>query len=267
MKVVLFCGGFGTRLREHSETIPKPMVPIGPRPILWHLMKYYAYYGHTEFILCLGYRGDLIRDFFLHYDERLSNDFVFRDGGRRVHLYNSDIDDWTITFVDTGLHANLGQRLKAVEKYLGTDDTFLTNYSDGLTDLALGEYLTYAQRQDKVGAFLAVRPSHSFHVITLGRDGTVHDIQDATASDLWINGGFFVFKRRIFEYMKDGEELVNEPFQRLIRDGELVSYRHTGFWAAMDTFKDKQRFDDMYARADTPWQVWKRPLGLTGSHG
>jgi glucose-1-phosphate cytidylyltransferase len=265
MKVVLFCGGLGTRLREHSETVPKPMVPIGYRPIIWHLMKYYAHYGHTEFILCLGYRGDLLREYFLNYDERLSNDFVLNQGGRTVHLYHRDIDDWTITFADTGLHSNLGQRLKAVEKYLGDGDVFLANYTDGLTDLPLPEYLEHFRAHDKVGGFLSVKPSQTFHVVTHGRDGEVHDIQDASSSGLWVNGGFFVFKRRIFDYIKDGEELVNEPFQRLIRDNELISYRYTGFWASMDTFKDKQRFDDMHARGDTPWQVWKSTSGLGAS--
>src|SRR5438094_9742510 len=143
MKVVLFCGGLGTRLREYSETVPKPMVNIGQRPIIWHLMKYYAHYGHTEFILCLGYRGDLIKEYFLNYDECVSNDFTLSDGGKTVHVHHRDIDDWKITFAETGLHSNLGQRLLAAEKYVGTDDVFLANYSDGLTDLSLPAYLEH----------------------------------------------------------------------------------------------------------------------------
>jgi glucose-1-phosphate cytidylyltransferase len=233
------------------------MVPIGQRPILWHLMKYYAHYGHREFILCLGYRGDLIKQYFLTYDECLSNDFVLSDGGKTVHVYQRDIDDWRITFAETGVSANLGQRLRAAEKYLGADEVFLANYADGLTDLPLPEYLDHFRTRDKVGSFLCVRPSSSFHAVTLGADGEVRDFQDITQSDLWINGGFFAFKRRVFDYIKDGEELVHEPFQRLIREGELLATRYTGFWACMDTFKDKQRFDDMHARGETPWEVWK----------
>jgi glucose-1-phosphate cytidylyltransferase len=258
MKVVLFCGGLGTRLREYSDTMPKPMVNIGYRPILWHLMKYYAHFGHTEFILCLGYRGDLIKKSFIEYQEWLSNDFEISGSDRRVRLFGQDIADWRITFADTGLQSSVGQRLKAVQDYVGDDPVFLANYSDALTDLPLGEYLDHFTRQDKVASFLCVRPSQSFHCVSLGRDGLVEDIRPVRASDLRINGGFFAFKRQIFDYIKDGEELIHEPFQRLIDVQQLTAYPYDGFWAAMDTFKDKQAFDDMAARGDTPWQVWQK---------
>lgn len=257
MKVVLFCGGFGTRLREYSETIPKPMVNVGARPILWHLMKYYAHYGHTDFILCLGYRGDLIRQFFLNYDECMSNDFVLSGGGREVTLHGRDIQDWRITFADTGLHSNIGQRLKAVEKYLTGDDVFMANYSDGLSDLPLPQYLEYFRKQDKIASFLSVRPSQSFHVVSAADDGLVTDIRSVYSSACRINGGFFILKSSIFDYLGAGEELVQEPFQRLIHEKELVAYENRGFWAAMDTFKDKQRFDDMESQGNMPWAVWK----------
>jgi glucose-1-phosphate cytidylyltransferase len=257
MKVVLFCGGLGTRLREYSETIPKPMVNIGHRPILWHLMKYYAHYGHKDFVLCLGYRGDLIRQFFLTYDECMSNDFELSGGGREIRLYGRDIQDWRITFADTGLHSNIGQRLKSVEKYLDGEETFMANYSDGLSDLPLGEYDDVFRRSDKVASFLSVRPSQSFHVVSSGDDGLVTDIRAVDSSSFRINGGFFIFKKSIFDYMQTGEELVQEPFQRLIEKRELLAYENRGFWAAMDTFKDKQRFDDMEAQGNTPWAVWK----------
>jgi glucose-1-phosphate cytidylyltransferase len=257
MKVVLFCGGVGARLKEYSETVPKPMVPIGHRPIIWHLMKYYAHYGHNEFILCLGYRGDAMRRFFLSYDECESNDFTLADGGKRVRLYSRDISDWSITFAETGLHANLGQRLAAVRKYLGDDELFLANYSDGLSDLPLPAYLDYARAQDRVATFMCVKPHHSFHIVGLTASGQVTDLRPANESDVWINGGFFVFKRQIFDYIKDGEDLVVEPFQRLIREDQLAAYRYRGFWAAMDTVKDKLRFDEMAACGDTPWQVWR----------
>ena len=229
MKVVLFCGGLGTRLREYSDTIPKPMVTIGQRPIIWHLMKYYAHYGHNEFILCLGYRGDLIKQYLLDYYECLSNDFVWSEGGKSIHLYNRDIDDWRITFAETGLQSNVGERLRAVEKYLDDDEMFLANYSDGLTDLPLPQYLEHFRAHDKIGSFVCVRPPHSFHVVSLGVGGALQDIRDATESDIWINGGFFALKRQIFDYIKDEEELVNEPFQRLIRENELVAYPYHGF--------------------------------------
>jgi glucose-1-phosphate cytidylyltransferase len=257
MKVVLFCGGLGTRMREYSENIPKPMVTIGYRPILWNLMKYYAHYGHKEFILCLGYKGDLIKEYFLNYNECLSNDFVLKNGGKEVQLYNSDIADWTISFVDTGLQSNIGQRLKAVERYVKDDEVFLANYADGLTDLPLPTYLDYFRQQNKIASFLCVQPSQSFHVVSIGETNLVTDISPIKKTDLWINGGFFVFKREIFNYIFEGEELVYQPFQRLIEKKELIAYRYTGFFGCMDTFKEKQQFDDMYSRGETPWEIWK----------
>jgi glucose-1-phosphate cytidylyltransferase len=260
MKVVLFCGGLGTRLREHSETIPKPMVNIGYRPIIWHLMKYYSHFGHNEFILCLGYRGDVIKQYFLDYDECLSNNFTLSKGGKDLHLFSSDIHDWKITFVDTGLHSNLGQRLSAVEHYLGDDDEmFMANYTDGLTDLHLPTYLGEFRHRDVIASFISVHPSSSFHLVDMDGTGLVRNVQNAREAGMWINGGFFIFKRAIFKSMHAGEELVEEPFRRLIPQKQLLAYRYTGFWACMDTFKDKQRFDDMEARGETPWQVWRSP--------
>lgn len=256
MKVVLFCGGLGTRLREYSEEIPKPMVNIGYRPILWHVMKYYAHFGHKEFILCLGHKADVVKEYFLNYDECLSNDFTLSQGGKKLQLLNRDIQDWEITFVDTGLSSSIGERLKAVEPYLKEEDVFLANYSDGLTDLPLPDLTNYYFSQDKVAGMLCVKPTHSFHIVSL--QGTeVSDIHHIGQSDIWINGGYFIFKKQIFDYIKEGEDLVNQPFQRLIGEQQLVGYKYNGFWAAMDTFKDKQRLDDMYSRGDSLWEVWK----------
>jgi glucose-1-phosphate cytidylyltransferase len=263
MKVVLFCGGLGTRLKEYSETIPKPMVDIGYRPIIWHLMKYYAHYGLKEFILCLGYRGDYIKNYFLHYDECLSNDFVLARGGQEIQLYNSDISDWTITFVDTGLHSNLGQRLVAVKQFLGDDELFMANYADGLSDLDLNAYLDYFSRQNKIAGFLAVRPSQSFHHITYGEDGLVTSIGPVDGGEFWINGGYFIFKKEIFDHIQAGEELVAEPFQRLIAKQQLLTYQNPGFWACMDTFKEKKLFDEMYASGEMPWAVWESYLAAS----
>jgi glucose-1-phosphate cytidylyltransferase len=258
MKVVLFCGGLGTRMREYSDTIPKPLANIGYRPILWHLMKYYAHYGHTDFILCLGYRGDLIKEFFVSYRECMSNDFLMTDGGKTIKLFNSDIDHWRISFVDTGLNSNIGQRLKAVEGYLDGEEVFLANYSDGLTDLPLVEYVESFRNTKAVGTFLSVRPSQTFHSVLVDDQGYVNDIRHVRETDFRINGGFFVFRKEIFGYLRDGEELVEEPFQRLIAERRLVARPYDGFWAAMDTFKDKLNFDNMYARGETPWAVWKK---------
>lgn len=258
MKVVLFCGGLGTRLREHSDQIPKPLVNVGYRPIMWHLMRYYAHYGHKEFILCLGYRGDMIREFFLKYNECMSNDFTLSDGGKRIELHAKDIDDWRITFVDTGLHANIGQRLFRVRRHLQGEEMFLANYSDGLSDLPLDTYVAEFTRRKAFASFVAVRPSQSFHAIQTDAEGMVTAVAPMRNSDYWINGGFFCLRREVFDYLHEGEELVEAPFRRLLVERRLWSYRHEGFWEAMDTFKDKITFDRREAQGDCPWMTWKR---------
>jgi glucose-1-phosphate cytidylyltransferase len=258
VKVVLFCGGFGTRLREHSETIPKPMVGIGARPMLWHLMKYYAHFGHREFILCLGYRGDLIKQYFLHYDECLSNDFVLSCGGRDVRVLQRDIEDWKITFADTGLHANIAERLKAVEHYLEGEEMFLANYADGLCDLDLRAYIETFERHNAIASFVAVRPNYTFHIVSFGDDDLIADISDMKKSNVWINGGFFILRREIFDCIQPGDELAQETFQRLVTKQALIGQKHYGFWACMDTLKDKNMFDDMAASGQTPWAVWQK---------
>ena len=257
MKVVIFCGGMGTRLREHSDTIPKPLVPIGPRPILWHLMKYYAHFGHKDFILCLGYKGEMIRDYFCNYDPNLSRDFLMRGNRREFVPDSADIDDWTIQFADTGLHSNIGQRLIRVRKYLEDDEAFLANYSDQLSDMPLDRHVSDFNESGATAGFLAVRPSQSFHLVHVADDNKVAEMECVRKGDVWINGGFMILKNSIFDYIKDGEELVEEPFGRLIKEDRLFASRYEGFWKAMDTFKDKVGFDRMYGREDTPWQVWQ----------
>lgn len=265
MKVVLFCGGLGMRIRDYSETIPKPMINIGYRPILWHVMKYYAHYGHKDFILCLGHKADMIKDYFLNYNECLSNDFVLSNGGKQLQLLNSDIDDWRITFVDTGIPSNIGERLKAVEPYLNGEEVFLANYTDGLTDLVFPEYLRYFFEHDKIASFLCVRPTQNFHVVSL-QDDVVTDLEYISRANIWMNGGFFIFRHTIFKYIHDGEELVEQPFRRLIKEHQLLAYQYKGFWACMDTFKDKQQLEDLYLRGQAPWEVWKSThLTSTGS--
>ena len=257
MKVVLFCGGAGMRLRGYVDDVPKPMVQIGTRPLLWHLMRYYAHFGHKEFILCLGYKADVVKDYFLNYDECVSNNFVLSNGGRKVQLINSDIHDWNITFAETGMHSNIGQRLKAVEKYLAGEEAFLANYADGLTNLELPRLIEFSQQHDKIATFVSAKPNLTYHVVSADASGAVNDIKAIRDSELRINSGYFVLKQEIFKYMRDGEELVLEPFRRLIREKQLMAYEHNGFYASMDTFKDKQQLDDLYARGDAPWVVWK----------
>ena len=262
MKVVLFCGGLGMRLRDYSDTVPKPMVTIGYRPILWHVMNYYAHFGHKDFILCLGYKADTIKNYFLNYDECISNDFIMKGADKNVTLLSSDIDDWRITFCDTGLTANIGQRLKAVQKHLDGEEYFFANYTDGLTDLPLDRFVDRFVKSQKTAAFALVKPTHTFHVVSMRDDDVVGDIQDLGVSDIQINGGYFMFRREIFEYIKAGEELVHEPFQRLIKAQQLVAYEHRGFWMCMDTFKDRQGLEELEASGEAPWELSRQALKL-----
>jgi glucose-1-phosphate cytidylyltransferase len=258
MKVVLFCGGLGTRLREHSDTIPKPLVNIGYRPIVWHLMRYYAHFGHTEFILCLGYRGDLIREYFLNYREELTNDFVLRPGKGKTELLSRDVSDWSITFVETGLHSNIGQRLLRVRRFVENEPIFLANYADGLSDLPLDDLIRRFESMKAVATFASVRSSQSFHTVRASADGTVTAMGAMNEGEIWINGGFFALRQEIFDHVNEGEELVAQPFARLIQQQRLATYQHHGFWQAMDTLKDKITYDRMEAQGNCPWMLWRR---------
>lgn len=255
MKVVLFCGGQGMRIREHSDVIPKPMVELGYRPIIWHLMKYYAHYGHKDFILCLGWKADYIKNYFLNYNECLSNDFTLADGNN-IQLHHSDIHDWTITFVDTGQKAVVGERLKMVQPYLEGEEVFLANYADGLSDVDLPQIIDQHVRLNAVATCLCVKPTQSFHLIDADAAGVAQSIAPVSKTKQWMNGGFFVLQKEIFDYMRPGEDLACEPFQRLIAESKLGCYCHEGFWGCMDTYKEKQALDDMVITGRTPWQVW-----------
>lgn len=257
MKVVLFCGGLGMRLREFSESIPKPMVTVGYRPILWHVMRYYAHYGHKEFILCLGYKADVVKRYFLHYDETLSNDFVLADGGKSVELLASDIQDWKITFLDTGLNSNIGERLRLVQPFLEGEEVFLANYGDGLSDVPIPATVEFCRAKSAVACFVGVAPTGSFHLVEADDGGRVKAIRHVKDVGMRVNGGFFVFRHEIFDYLHEGEELVQEPFRRLAAEGKLVCYPYDGFWACMDTFKERQLLEDIYSRGQPPWEVWR----------
>jgi glucose-1-phosphate cytidylyltransferase len=253
MKVVIFCGGFGVRMGEATQRIPKPMIPVGGRPILWHIMRYYASWGHSEFILCLGYRSEVVKEYFLSYNEALSNDFILTGGGREVTLLNSDMDDWTITFVDTGINSSIGDRLRLVRPFVDGDEVFLATYGDGLTDLPLEDMIERFAASGKTASFIAVRPNTKTHVVEFTEDGIVTRIDDIEDANVLINGGFFAFRRSIFDAIHPGEELVDAPFKRLIAARELTAHRYDGFWAPMDTLKDKQHLDMLWDSGAAPW--------------
>jgi glucose-1-phosphate cytidylyltransferase len=256
MKVVLFCGGLGMRLRDFSEQIPKPMVPVGHRPIIWHLMKYYSHFGHKDFVLCLGHQAEYIKNYFLKYDECVSNDFVLTEGGAKLELIHKDIQDWRITFTDTGLRTNIGGRLRNVRRFVQHEDVFLANYTDNLSDLCLNKMIDQFLETDGVAGFVCVKPNVSFHFVQSNPEGQVSGLVSAREAGLWSNGGFFVFRQAIFDYLGEGEELVEAPFRRLIEAEKLFAYKHDGFWACMDTFKEKQQLDDLIQSGSPPWQVW-----------
>lgn len=236
MKVVLFCGGLGMRLRDVPHNVPKPMVPVGGKPILWHLMKYYAHHGHSEFVLCLGHRGEAIREYL---------------GGLA--------EDWSVTFVDSGVDASIGERLHAAEPLLRGEEVFCANYADGLTDLPLGDQLDHFRRHDVIASLVSVRPNLSYHSVDAGPGGLVHGFRSIVETRVRVNGGFFLFKRDIFRILREGEDLVEAPFQRLIRARQLVAYEYDGFWIAVDTAKDKQRVDELWETGAPPWMVWGPP--------
>jgi glucose-1-phosphate cytidylyltransferase len=246
VKVVLFCGGLGLRIREASQTTPKPMISVGGYPILLHVMRYYAYHGHKDFILCLGYKADNIRTFFEAARVGLPNEYMeTADEDAREQL-RRELADWRITFAYTGLEACVGEEL------------FLANYADVLTDAPLPTMVDLLRQHDMTGAFLCARPTYSFHVVSWKDGHTVDRIQACTDAEIWLNGGYFVFRREIFDAMQPGEELVEAPFRRLIEQAKLLGYRHEGFWAPMDTLKDRQNLNDMHARGERPWAVWEQ---------
>jgi len=255
MKVVLFCGGLGTRIREYAENVPKPMIPVGHQPILWHVMNYYSQYGYRDFVLCLGYKANVIKEFFLNYRPQTYSDCVVSQQGTKVELLSEIKEDWRITLIDTGIWRNIGQRLWAVRDQLKDEEMFLANYSDGLTDVDLEYMVETFKESDKIGCFVAIRPPLTYHLADIDCDGKVREFRSSDRSNIWINGGYFLFRNEIFDYMKEGEELVLEPFRRLIAADKLMAFKHTGFWRSMDTLKDRQILEDMVEQGKMPWRV------------
>jgi glucose-1-phosphate cytidylyltransferase len=242
MKVVIFCGGLGLRMGETSARVPKPMIPVGDRPMLWHIMQYYSSFGHSEFVLCLGHRGDVIEKYFKTYQGSAET--------------GSDGPPWSITFADTGKDTVIGQRLKAVQPHVGGDDVFLCTYGDGLTDAPLPRLIDTLLASDKVGIFLAAHPTTVFHIVTFDEENVVRSLVDITKAGLWQNAGFFVFRREIFDFIEEAEDLVDQPLHRLMAEEKLIAYPYEGFWEPMDTLKDKYRLDALAASGRPPWQVW-----------
>jgi len=261
VKVVIFCGGLGVRMGVETQRVPKPMIKIGGRPIFWHIMRYYAAWGRNDFVLCLGYKGDVVKRYFLEYNGAMLNDFVLdRNGdGMKLELLSRDLEEWRITFVDTGLSSTIGERLKAVAPYLA-DDVFLATYGDGLTDAPLPLLIDSFLASGKTAQFLCVPPQHNTHLVSLNGDGEVLAVEEMSRSYVRINGGFFVFRREIVDLIEPGDELLDETFARLIAAQDLAAYSYDGFFAMMDTIKDRQMLETMHETGQAPWQHLRRDL-------
>jgi glucose-1-phosphate cytidylyltransferase len=256
MKVVLFCGGLGMRMRDSTTTGPKPMATVGERPLLWHVMRYYAHYGHTEFVLCLGYGAAAVKDFFLHYDETISNDFVLENGARTVTMFKTDISDWRITFVDTGLHSSIGERLRRVRHSVDDDEMFLANYSDVLTNAPLPEMIDRFAATDATVSLLAVPPQSSHHAVDIGPDGVITQVIPMRDLRHYENGGYFVMRPSIFDDLNANEDLVEDAITRLVNRGQAIAYPYDGYWSPADTVKERAQLEERYQRADCPWMIW-----------
>ncbi len=257
MKVVMLCGGLGTRLREETEFRPKPMVEIGGRPILWHIMKMYAHHGFRDFVLCLGYRGNMIKEYFLNY-EAMNNDFTICLGQRSQIQYNGvhTEQDFRVTLADTGLDSMTGGRIRRVQKYLD-GATFLVTYGDGLADLDIGRLVDFHKSHGRLATVTTVRPVSRFGSVALDEEGSVKHFSEKPRSDGWISAGFFVFEPGVFDYLSgDDCILEREPLENLAADGQLKAFRHHGFFYAMDTYREYQYLNDLWSTGRAPWRVW-----------
>ncbi len=261
MKVVIFCGGKGTRLREETQFRPKPMVPIGQRPILWHIMKLYAHYGHNEFVLCLGYKGEIIQDFFRNYLWRMS-DVTLRLGRQPLINFHKEGDaeeDWTVTLAETGEETMTARRLKTIQHYIGADETFLLTYGDGVGDVHIPSVIAEHQRNGALMTVTAVHPPGRFGDLNLNQDDRVIGFDEKPqAEGGWINGGFFAVSRRIFDYLEGIDDVMLErgPLAELAGKGELAAYRHDAFWQPMDTYQEFLYLNRLWAENRAPWKVW-----------
>jgi glucose-1-phosphate cytidylyltransferase len=255
MKVVLFCGGYGMRMRDGVTDVPKPMTTVGPRPLIWHVMRYYAHFGHRDFILCLGYGAHHIKNYFLSYDETASNDFVLREG--KVDLLGSDIQDWTITFAHTGLDSPIGERLRRVRHLVEGEEMFLANYADVLTDLPINDMVDQFKASDAVGALAAVPPQSAFHCVDVADDGRISAIRTLQEMPIWENGGYFVLRPEIIDRIPENGDLIADACMPLSKEGRMMAYRHTGFWHPADTVKERNALEAAYRSGKRPWMLWE----------
>ncbi len=260
MKVVILCGGKGTRLREETEYRPKPMVPIGNRPILWHIMKTYAAHGHKDFILCLGYKGEMIKDFFRNY-LWMTSDVSLRLGRLpKIKFHNRhDEEDWNVTLVDTGDNSMTAHRLKQIQPHIARGETFLFTYGDGLSDLDINSVVKEHKRAKKICTVSAVHPVGRFGALNIDTDGVIHTfVEKPQVEQAYVNGGYMVCDYKIFNYLPDDPAVMFEhkPITDLVRDGQLHSYRHEGFWQPMDTYQEMQHLNQLWADGKAPWKIW-----------
>jgi glucose-1-phosphate cytidylyltransferase len=256
VKVVLFCGGLGMRMRDGVTSGPKPMAMVGERPLLWHVMRYYAYHGHTDFILCLGYGASYVKDFFLNYDETRSNDFLLENGARDVQLFSTDISDWRITFVDTGLNSLIGERLRRIRRFVEDEPVFMANYADVLTNAPLPDMIDRFAASTAVVSLLAVPIQSSHHVVEIGDDSHISQVTPMRDMRQWENGGYFLLRPEIFDYLGEGEDLVEDAIVRLVSQGRVLAYPYKGYWSPADTVKERARLEEMYQRGTCPWMIW-----------
>jgi len=257
MKVVILCGGQGMRLREETEYKPKPMIEIGQHPILWHIMKIYSAYGFNDFVLCLGYKGEVIKDYFYHYKTR-NNDFTIelKSGKISIHESNSD-SNWKVTLADTGISAMTGARIKRIEKYI-TEDNFMATYGDGVTDLNIKKLLEFHKSHGKIGTVTGVSPPSRYGELTIEHDRVVSFKEKPQDSATSINGGYFIFNSEFFDYLSADDNCVleREPLENLAKDKELKVYTHRGFWQCMDTYRDYRYLTELWSSGKAPWKVW-----------
>lgn len=246
------------RMRDGISSGPKPMAMVGQRPLLWHVMRYYAHFGHTEFILCLGYGASYVKDFFLNYDETRSNDFILENGARDVTLFSKDISDWKITFVDTGLNSPIGERLRRVQRFVDGESMFMANYADVLTNAPLPDMISRFEGSNAVASLLAVPLQSSHHVVDVGDDGRVTRVTPMRNLLQWENGGYFLLRPEIFDYLNEGEDLVEDALMRLVSRGRLLAYSYKGYWTPADTVKERARLEEMYDRGNCPWMIWDK---------
>jgi len=259
MKVVILCGGEGTRLREETEFRPKPLVEIGGRPILWHIMKQYAYHGFLDFVLCLGYRGNMIKEYFLNYDS-MNNDFTITLGRQQSIMYHCahEEQEHKVTLVNSGLAAQTGARVKRVTPYIDGDD-FMVTYGDGVSDIDIKALVAFHRAHGKAATISVARAPSRFGIVNADAQHRVVEIIEKPSNDHWVNAGFFVFKRRFLDYLDDADSCIleQEPLQRVSADGQIMAYRHHGFFQAMDTYKEHLFLNDLWQRGDAPWAVWE----------